>query len=60
MNLAFVHEWKTSPVGELEARVGVINVFDKSYLLRDGSGVGVGAPQYGERRTWFAALTHAF
>lgn len=60
MNLAFVHDWKTSPLGDLEGRVGVINLFDKSYLLRDGSGVGVGAPQYGERRTWFAALTHPF
>ncbi len=60
MNLAFVHGWKTSPIGELEGRVGVVNLFDKAYLLRDGSGVGVGAPQYGERRTWFAALTHPF
>jgi outer membrane receptor protein involved in Fe transport len=40
--------------------VGITNLFDKTYLLRDGSGVGVGAPQHGERRTWFAAVTHAF
>ena len=60
MNLAFVHSWKESPVGNLEGRVGITNLFDKTYLLRDGSGVGVGAPQHGERRTWFAAVTHAF
>jgi outer membrane receptor protein involved in Fe transport len=60
MNLALVHDWKDTPVGDLEGRLGVTNLFDKSYLLRDGSGVGVGAPQYGGRRTWFAALTHAF
>ena len=60
LNLTFVHEWNESPIGNLEGRVGVANLFDKSYLLRDGSGVGVGAPQYGGRRTWFAALTHAF
>jgi outer membrane receptor protein involved in Fe transport len=60
MNTALVHDWKDSPVGNLEGRVGISNIFDKTYLLRDGSGVGVGAPQYGGRRTWFAALTHAF
>lgn len=60
MNVAYVRSWKESPVGSLETRVGVINLFDKTYLLRDGSGVGVGAPQYGERRTWFAAITKGF
>jgi outer membrane receptor protein involved in Fe transport len=60
LNLALVHSWNETPVGNLEGRVGITNLFDKTYLLRDGSGVGVGAPQYGERRTWFAALTHAF
>ena len=60
MNLALVHDWKGSPIGNLEGRIGVVNLFDKTYLLRDGSGVGVGAPQYGERRTWFAAATHTF
>ena len=60
MNLTWVHEWKDSPVGNLEGRAGITNLFDKTYLLRDGSGVGVGAPQYGGRRTWFAAVTHTF
>lgn len=60
MNVAYVQTWKASPIGEVEGRLGVINLFDKTYLLRDGSGVGVGAPQFGERRTWFAALTHSF
>ena len=60
MDLTFVHQWNESPVGNMEGRVGITNLFDKTYLLRDGSGVGVGAPQYGGRRTWFAALTHAF
>jgi len=60
MNLALVHDWKNTPFGNLEGRVGITNLFDKTYLLRDGSGVGVGAPQYGQRRTWFAAITHGF
>ena len=29
------------------ARFDIINVFDTRYKLRDGSGIGVGAPQYG-------------
>ncbi|HEV3239764.1 MAG TPA: TonB-dependent receptor [Casimicrobiaceae bacterium] len=59
-NLALIHNWRDTPVGELEGRVGVTNIFDKIYLLRDGTGVGVGAPQYGGRRTWFVALSHPF
>ena len=44
----------------LTLRVDVVNLFDKSYLIRDGSGVGVGAPQYGERRGIFAGITKKF
>ena len=40
----------------LSIRFDVTNVFDKSYLIRDGSGVGVGAPQYGARRAFFAGI----
>ena len=38
----------------------VTNIADKTYLLRDGSGVGVGAPQYGARRGFFAGLRKSF
>jgi outer membrane receptor protein involved in Fe transport len=31
-------------------RFDVINLFDSIYLIRDGSGIGVFAPQYGPRR----------
>lgn len=58
--VALIHEWKDFAFGSLEARVGVANLFDQTYLLRDGSGVGVGAPQYGGRRTWYAALSQRF
>jgi outer membrane receptor for ferrienterochelin and colicin len=59
-DLALIHEWKEFALGTLEGRIGVTNIFDQVYLLRDGSGVGVGAPQYGGRRTWFAALSQRF
>jgi hypothetical protein len=35
---------------ELHLRIDVVNLFDKVYDLRDGSGIGVGAPQFGARR----------
>lgn len=41
-------------------RFDVTNIFDKSYLIRDGSGVGVGAPQYGARRGFFAGIRKTF
>ncbi|MDQ2877891.1 MAG: TonB-dependent receptor [Pseudomonadota bacterium] len=44
----------------LSISFNVTNVADKVYLLRDGSGVGVGAPQYGARRGFFAGLRKSF
>ncbi len=38
-------------------RFDVINVGDHIYEIRDGTGVGVGAPQYGARRGFFVGLT---
>ena len=43
--------------GTLTARLDVINVADKVYEIRDGTGVGVGAPQYGPRRGMFLGLS---
>jgi outer membrane receptor protein involved in Fe transport len=44
----------------LSIRLDVTNIFDRSYLIRDGSGVGVGAPQYGARRGVFAGIRKSF
>jgi outer membrane receptor protein involved in Fe transport len=44
----------------LTLRLNVINLFDESYLLRAGTGVGEFAPQYGPRRGLFLELTQAF
>jgi outer membrane receptor protein involved in Fe transport len=60
VNLALTHTWKNTGIGKIEGRLALINLFDKSYLLRDGSGVGVGAPQYGERRSFYAGLSTSF
>jgi outer membrane receptor protein involved in Fe transport len=60
VNLTFIREWKKTMFGDLEGRIAVLNVFDESYLIRDGSGVGVGAPQYGPRRTLYAGFLSKF
>jgi outer membrane receptor protein involved in Fe transport len=38
-------------------RFDVVNVFDTIYELRDGSGIGVFAPQFGMRRGFFAGIS---
>ena len=43
--------------GTLTARLDVINVFDRKYEIRDGTGIGVGAPQFGPRRGVFIGLS---
>jgi outer membrane receptor protein involved in Fe transport len=54
---------KTFAIGEagpVQARLSVVNLFDRQYQLRDGSGIGVGAPQFGERRGVQLSLTKDF
>ena len=46
--------------GPLTARFDVINLFDKDYQIRSGSGIGVFAPQYGARRGLFFGLAQDF
>ncbi|SDC52270.1 Outer membrane receptor proteins, mostly Fe transport [Belnapia rosea] len=45
--------------GDWTLRFDVLNLFDRAYQLRDGTGIGVGAPQYGMRRGFFAGLSRA-
>jgi outer membrane receptor protein involved in Fe transport len=41
----------------LSARFDILNLFDQTYEIRDGTGVGVGAPQFGARRGFFVGLS---
>lgn len=64
VNLSAVQKLDPSVLGGrgrgTELRVDVINLLDRRYQLRDGSGLGVGNPQYGLRRTILAGLTQRF
>jgi len=44
----------------LVARVDIVNITDNVYALRTGTGVGVNAAQYGERRGIFGSLSYEF
>jgi len=41
-------------------RFDVVNVFDVNYQIRAGTGVGVGAPQFGARRSYFVGIAKQF
>jgi TonB dependent receptor len=43
-----------------ELRLDVLNISDAVYEIRNGTGVGVGAPQFGIRRAILAGLTQRF
>jgi hypothetical protein len=46
------HSWRI--------RLDVVNLTDKTYELRNGSGVGVNAAQYGMRRGVFGSTAYSF
>ncbi|MGJ7915196.1 hypothetical protein ACI48D_06915 [Massilia sp. LXY-6] len=60
VNTSLTHTWAKTPVGKVDGRVAITNLLDRSYLLRDGSGVSVGAPQYGARRSLYVGLSTSF
>ncbi len=44
----------------LHIRLDVLNLLDRKYEIRDGTGVGVGAPQFGLRRSILAGISETF
>jgi len=60
VNVSASHTFQLAKLGDMEVRVDVVNLFDKVYEIRDGTGIGVGAPQFGARRGVFAGVTKSF
>jgi outer membrane receptor protein involved in Fe transport len=60
VNLSLSHRFESASTGPLELRVDLVNAFDHIYEIRNGTGIGVGAPQFGPRRGVFAGLTKSF
>jgi len=60
VNLGVSRKFEVPSFGKFEAQFDVINLFDETYQIRNGTGVGVGAPQYGPRRAVYAGLKRFF
>ncbi len=60
LNLNVSHDFAFERSGKLHAQLAVLNALDRTYELRDGSGIGVGAPQYGPRRGVYLSLQQDF
>jgi hypothetical protein len=57
VNTGISHVFHIPGAGTLTARADVTNLFDREYQIRNGTGVGVFAPQYGPRRGYFFGLS---
>ncbi len=60
INAGVSHTFDLGTAGPLDARFSIMNILDRVYEMRDGSGIGVAAPQYGVRRTYFLTLSKPF
>lgn len=60
VNLTVSHTFDGLPGGPLELRADLVNALDNVYEIRDGTGVGVGAPQFGPRRGLFFGVRKSF
>jgi len=62
VSVGFEHTFHPNVSGlkDVRFRFDIVNVFDEVYQLRNGTGIGVGAPQFGQRRTFLAGLTFDF
>ena len=61
VNLGVSHDFNiVAPNKPTTLRFDVVNVFDTIYQIRNGSGIGVFAPQYGPRRGFFGGITQKF
>ena len=60
LNLNISHRFGRGPLGPVKTRFTVLNALDRSYVLRDGTGIGVGAPQYAARRGYYLTVEKDF
>jgi outer membrane receptor protein involved in Fe transport len=61
VNIGIAQDIETSGVfAGTTLRFDIVNLFDESYEIRDGTGVGVGAPQFGPRRAFYTGISKSF
>lgn len=58
VNVGLSHDFNiVAPNKPTTVRFDVVNLFDSIYQIRDGSGIGVFAPQYGPRRGFYLGIS---
>jgi outer membrane receptor protein involved in Fe transport len=57
MNLGLSREVPMPGEKPITVRFDVLNVFDSTYFIRDGTGIGVFASQFGPRRGYFVGVS---
>jgi outer membrane receptor protein involved in Fe transport len=58
VNTGVSREFNWSPDAKpITLRFDIVNLFDQVYELRNGTGIGVFAPQYGARRGFYAGIS---
>ncbi|KLD62997.1 TonB-dependent receptor [Dyella japonica] len=60
LNLNVGHDFTFDSIGTVKTQLALINALDRTYELRDGTGIGVGAPQFGPRRGVYLSLQKDF
>jgi outer membrane receptor protein involved in Fe transport len=60
LNLSVAHDFNLTSLGATHTQLALVNALDRTYEIRDGSGIGVGAPQFGPRRGVFLSLQQDF
>ena len=60
INLGAARSFDVPGLGVIHTRLAVINALDRVFAIRDGSGIGVGAPQYGPRRGYYLGVSRDF
>jgi outer membrane receptor protein involved in Fe transport len=56
VNVDVTRKFTVPKAGAMEARFDVVNLFDRTYQIRNGTGIGVFAAQYGPRRAVYCGL----
>jgi outer membrane receptor protein involved in Fe transport len=60
LNLGLKHLFHLPKYGQIQLRFDVTNLFDQSYEVRNGTAIGLFAPQFGPRRCFFCCISWIF
>ena len=60
VNLGLMQRFTVPVLGAFDARFDIINLLNETYIIRNGEGVGVFAPQFGPHRAFYAGLWKEF